>query len=327
MIKYSVSSNNIHTPGGVTMKKVFIDGASGTTGLNIRERLESRDDIEIISADPDKRRDPEERKRLIDAADIVFLCLPDAAADEAAQLAGSSGTVIIDTSTFHRCAPGWTYGFPELTGKDVIKNSKRIANPGCHATGFISSAAPLVRAGIINKDEVLSCFSLTGYSGGGKKMIADYEAENTPEVLASPGIYGLNQSHKHIPEIMKQCGLTYAPVFCPVVAPFRQGMATTISIDMRQSAVKASVSDVAGILKEFYADSRLISVRDSSASFSTVYANEKAGLDSLELIVCGNDDRITVTALFDNLGKGACGSAIQNMNLVLGTDELKGLKI
>lgn len=309
------------------MKKIFIDGASGTTGLNIRERLSSRRDIELLSANPDKRRDISERKRLINSADIVFLCLPDDAAREAVTLVENDSTVIIDTSTAHRCAEGWTYGFPELTGRDKIKSSKRIANPGCHATGFISSAAPLVRAGIIDPESVLSCFSLTGYSGGGKKMIADYESDNAPATLSSPGIYALGQSHKHIPEIKKQCMLSFAPVFCPIVANFKQGMAATITLGSQQLKYNATKNDIVAALESFYSDSPLVSVRAQDAEFTTIYANEKAGLDSLELIVCGNDARITVTALFDNLGKGACGSAIQNMNIVLSADETEGLKI
>lgn len=306
------------------MKKVFIDGAAGTTGLNIHARLAKRNDVEVIEIDEDKRKDISERKRLMNMADVVFLCLPDDAAREAVTLIENETTCVIDTSTAHRCADGWTYGFPELTGIEKIKNSKRIANPGCHATGFISSVAPLVKLGIIDPGETLSCFSLTGYSGGGKKMIAQYESDGKTKFQSSPGIYSLSQEHKHLPEMQKMCALDKKPVFCPVVDDYLEGMATTVTLLGNENRTADSVRQA---LSEFYNDSKLISVKSKDDTPPTIYANEKAGLDSLEIIVCGNDERITVTALFDNLGKGACGSAIENMNIVLGLGETTGLII
>ena len=306
------------------MKKVFIDGAAGTTGLNIRARLAKRNDVEVIEIDEDKRKDISERKRLMNAADVVFLCLPDDAAREAVTLIENESTCVIDTSTAHRCADGWTYGFPELTGTEKITNSKRIAHPGCHATGFIGSVAPLVKLGIIDPGETLSCFSLTGYSGGGKKMIAQYESDGKTEFQSSPGIYSLSQEHKHLPEMQKMCALDKKPVFSPVVDDYLEGMATTVTVDGNENRTADSVRQA---LSDFYKDSKLISVREKGDTPSTIYANEKAGLDSLEIIVCGNDERITITALFDNLGKGACGSAIENMNIVLGLGETTGLII
>lgn len=306
------------------MKKVFIDGAAGTTGLNIHARLAKRNDVEVIEIDEDKRKNISERKRLMNMADVVFLCLPDDAAREAVTLIENETTCVIDTSTAHRCADGWTYGFPELTGIEKIKNSKRIANPGCHATGFISSVAPLVKLGIIDPGETLSCFSLTGYSGGGKKMIAQYESDGKTKFQSSPGIYSLPQEHKHLPEMQKMCALDKKPVFCPVVDDYLEGMATTVTLLGNENRTADSVRQA---LSEFYKDNKLISVKSKDDTPPTIYANEKAGLDSLEIIVCGNDERITVTALFDNLGKGACGSAIENMNIVLGLGETTGLII
>lgn len=306
------------------MKKIFIDGASGTTGLSIRERLSMRNDVEIIEIDENKHRDVSERKRLMNAADVVFLCLPDAAAVESAGLIENEAACVIDTSTAHRCSDGWTYGFPELVGYDAVKNSKRIANPGCHATGFICSVSPLVKLGIISEDETLTCFSLTGYSGGGKKMIAQYESDGKTQFQSSPGIYSLSQEHKHLPEMQKMCSLRHKPVFCPVVDDYFKGMATTVSLAGNKNRTADSVRDA---LCGFYSESKLISVRSRDETPASIYANEKAGLDSLEIIVCGNDERITVTALFDNLGKGACGSAIENMNIVLGLGETTGLNI
>lgn len=315
---------NYSTKGDAVMKKIFIDGAAGTTGLNIRERLKKRNDVEIIEIDENKRKDVSEKKRLMNMSDVVFLCLPDSAAVESVGLIENETTCIIDTSTAHRCSDDWTYGFPELTGLDTIRNSKRIANPGCHATGFICSVSPLVKLGIIDPGEKLACFSLTGYSGGGKKMIAQYESDEKTSFMSSPGIYSLSQEHKHLPEMRKMCSLEHKPIFCPIVDDYLKGMATTVALDSNENRTADSVRQA---LSEFYKDSKLISVRSKDETPSTIYANEKAGLDSLEIIVCGNDERITITALFDNLGKGACGSAIENMNIVLGLDETTGLNI
>ena len=307
--------------------KVYIDGQSGTTGLQIFDRIGSRDDLELLRIDEDKRHDLDERRRFINAADIVFLCLPDEGAREAVSLVENPDTCIIDASTAHRTADGWTYGFPELSAdqRSAIAASKRIANPGCHATGFISVTAPLVAAGIIPVDYPLTCYSLTGYSGGGKRMIADYEAAERPERLDAPGIYGLSLAHKHLPEMQKACGLAEAPVFMPVVDDYYKGMATSIMLHNRLLAGRPSAEDIRDCLAEHYAGQRFVSVLPFGANEPVLYANELAGTNELRIVVCGNTERTSVTALFDNLGKGASGAAVQNMNIVLGIDEATGL--
>ena len=299
--------------------KIYIDGQEGTTGLQIYERLGARDDIELLLIDPDKRKEAAERKKFLNAADLVFLCLPDAAAIEAVSLIDNPKVKVIDASTAHRVNPDWAYGFSELSAehKAAILTSHRVANPGCHATGFISAVYPLVQAGLIGKDTFLTCFSLTGYSGGGKKMIAQYEGDKT-EALCAPRIYGLTQSHKHLPEMQKICGLEATPAFCPIVDDYYKGMATTIALEQSTDTVFAA-------LAQHYAASRLVSVEMGSEGM--IAANTMAGKDTLKLIVCGNDGRCTVTALFDNLGKGASGAAVQNMNLMLGFDETTGLNL
>ena len=307
--------------------KVYIDGQSGTTGLQIFDRIGSRDDLELLRIDEDKRHDLDERRRFINAADIVFLCLPDDGAREAVSLVENPDTCIIDASTAHRTADGWTYGFPELSAhqRAAIAASKRIANPGCHATGFISVTAPLVAAGVIPADYPLTCYSLTGYSGGGKRMIADYEAADRPESLDAPGIYGLSLAHKHLPEMQKVCGLVEAPVFMPVVDDYYKGMATSIMLHNRLLAGRPSAEDIRDCLAEHYAGQRFVSVLPFGANGPVLYANELAGTNELRIVVCGDAERTSVTALFDNLGKGASGAAVQNMNIVLGIDEATGL--
>ncbi len=301
---------------------IYIDGQEGTTGLQIYERLGAREDIQLLRIDPDKRHDTDERRKLINAADLVFLCLPDAAAIEAVSLVENPNTRIIDASTAHRTDPDWDYGFAELSAahRTAIQSSRRVANPGCHATGFISSVYPLVRAGIIAPEQFLTCFSLTGYSGGGKKMIAQYEGKDRPEGFYSPRIYGLNQSHKHLPEMQKICGLTAAPAFSPIVDDYYKGMATTVALPTAAEAVHAALS-------AHYAGAKLVTVAPLGWSESMIAANTSAGRDVLTLIVNGNEERCTVTALFDNLGKGASGAAVQNMNLMLGFDEATGLNL
>ena len=308
--------------------KVYIDGKEGTTGLQIYDRLAAREDLELLLIDEDKRKDPVERKRLMDEADIVFLCLPDAAAIEAVSLIESPTTRVIDASTAHRTNPEWDYGFPELSEKrrEAIKTSKRVANPGCHATGFISIVYPLVAMGILPEETALSCFSLTGYSGGGKKMIAQYEDEDKAPELYAPCPYGMGQSHKHLPEMKAVCGLAVNPVFTPIVDDYYKGMATTVPFHMSQLTGVSSVEEVRQKLQEHYAGAKLVQVAET-ADLAKVYANAKAGQDSLQLIVAGNDEQFTVTALFDNLGKGASGAAVQNMNLMLGLDETTGLSL
>ena len=308
--------------------KVYIDGQSGTTGLQIFDRIGARTDLELLRIDEDKRHDKVERKKFLNAADIVFLCLPDEGAREAVSLIDNPDVRVIDASTAHRTADDWTYGFPELSTdqRAAIAKSKRVANPGCHATGFISCAAPLVRMGIVPADYPFTCFSLTGYSGGGKKMIADYEAPDRAQALNAPGIYGLTLKHKHIPEMQKAAGLTCPPVFLPVVDDYYKGMATTIMLHNRLLPGAPSAQEICARLRDYYRDAHFVTVLPFEASRPTVYAAELAGTNHLRIIVCGHEDQTSVTALFDNLGKGASGAAVQNMNIMLGIDEATGLE-
>lgn len=305
------------------MTKVFIDGSAGTTGLRIRERLSARPDLSLITLPEELRKDPSARADALNTADVAFLCLPDAAAVEAVSLLGSDSTVIIDTSTAHRTAEGWAYGFPELTGqREKIAASKRIANPGCHASGFIALVAPLIEAGILKSDVRLSCFSLTGYSGGGKKMIADYTADGRDPLLDAPRQYGLSQTHKHLPEMAKVCGLQYLPVFCPIVAPYYAGMEVTVPLTPAETG--ASMDQIRDVYREYYR-SGMVFFRDDADESGFLSAGSMAGRDDMEISVFGQEDRILLVSRFDNLGKGASGAAIQNMNLVLGLDEATGL--
>ena len=309
--------------------KVYIDGKEGTTGLQIYDRLAARDDIDLLLIDEDKRKDTDERKKLLNAADIVFLCLPDAAAVEAVGLVENPDTRIIDASTAHRTAPGWVYGFPELKPgqRETIVASKRVANPGCHATGFISVTAPLVELGLLPKDADLSCFSLTGYSGGGKKMIAQYEAEDRDAALSAPCPYGLGQGHKHLPEMQKICGLAKAPVFVPIVDDYYKGMATTVTLHRSQLRAVPSLHALWRAYADYYAGQAMVHVDPDPAESpaAKLYANAMAGRNDLRIVVAGSDEAFTVTALFDNLGKGASGAAVQNMNILLGLPETTGL--
>ena len=307
------------------MAKVFIDGSAGTTGLRIYERLAERKDLEMISLSEQYRKDPAARRDALNTADIAFLCLPDAAAIEAVSLADDPNTVIIDTSTAHRTAQGWTYGFPELAGqKEKIAASKRIANPGCHASGFISLVAPLTACGIVPTDALLSCFSLTGYSGGGKKMIADYEDESRKGALAAPRTYGLTQQHKHLPEMAKLSGLTKAPIFSPIVSSYYAGMEVVVSLFAEQ--LSGSTADIVNAYKDYY-HGPIVNFASGNDEGGFLSGGAYAGRDDMEISVFGNEERITLVSRFDNLGKGASGAAIQNMNIVLGVDETKGLVI
>ena len=312
------------------MKKpvVYIDGKEGTTGLQIYDRLAAREDIDLLLIDEDKRKDTFERKRLMDMADIVFLCLPDTAAVEAVSLIESPTTRVIDASTAHRTNPAWAYGFPELSAahREAIQTSKRVANPGCHATGFISIVYPLVAMGILPEDALLSAFSLTGYSGGGKKMIAQYESEDKATELFAPCPYGMGQSHKHLPEMQTICGLDCKPVFSPIVDDYYKGMATTVPLHMAQLQGVSTLQEVRQKLADYYAGSTMVQVPENTDT-AKVYANAVAGKDTLTLIVAGNDQQFTITALFDNLGKGASGAAVQNMNIMLELDETTGLSL
>ena len=306
------------------MTKVFIDGSAGTTGLRIYERLGNRPDLELMILPDELRKDPGARADMIHAADVAFLCLPDAAAKEAVALAGDADTAIIDTSTAHRTNPDWTYGFPELVGKDVVAASKRIANPGCHASGFVALVAPLVKQGLLKADANLSCFSLTGYSGGGKNMIADYESPERSPLLKGPRQYGLTQVHKHLPEMVKLCGLQNAPAFCPVVGDFYSGMEVTVPLFAAD--LKGGVEDIKNLYKNYYA-SGLVKFTDATDPDGMLSAAAFSGRDDMTVSVYGNDDRIILVSRFDNLGKGASGAAIQNMNIILGIDESTGLNV
>ena len=307
------------------MKRVFIDGSAGTTGLRIRERLSSRADLELVVLPDEVRKDVSARRDALNSCDVAFLCLPDAAAIEAVSLVENPNTVIIDTSTAHRTSDGWEYGFPELAGRrEAIAKSKRIANPGCHASGFIALVEPLVRAGIVARDEKLSAFSLTGYSGGGKKMIAEYGELGTGngerDLLAGGRQYALGQSHKHLPEMVKVCGLDAAPCFSPIVVPHYSGMEVTVPLfDRDLAAIKACYRD--------NYRSGLVGFADDPAAAEGGFLSSAglSGRDTLEVSAHGNGERVVLVARFDNLGKGASGAAIQNMNLVLGCAEDEGL--
>ena len=308
--------------------KVYIDGQAGTTGLQIYERIGMREDLTLLRIDEDKRHDLSERKKFLNMADIVFLCLPDAGAIEAVSLIENPDVRVIDASTAHRTSDEWTYGFPELSREQraAIAASRRVANPGCHATGLISSVAPLVRMGILPKDYPVTCYSLTGYSGGGKKMIAQYEAEGREEKLSAPGIYGLTLKHKHIPEMQKVTGLACPPVFMPVVDDYYKGMATSIMLQNRLLNGQPTAEEICARLSEYYADEHFVTVMPYDPKQGTLYANALAGTNHLQLVVCGYEEQTTVTALFDNLGKGASGAAVQNMNIMLGLPETMGLE-
>ncbi len=307
------------------MTKIFIDGSAGTTGLRIYERLADRSELEMIRLPEELRKDATARADALAAADIAFLCLPDAAAVEAVSLAGDIDTVIIDTSTAHRCAPGWTYGFPELPGKRAeIAASKRIANPGCHASGFIALIAPLTAAGILPADALLSCHSLTGYSGGGKSMIAEYQSADRSPLLSAPRQYGLTQQHKHLAEMIHQSGLVRTPMFCPIVADFYSGMEVTVPLDASQ--ICGCAEDIRQVYRSAYRDG-FVRYKEDSEEGGFLSAAYYAGRDDMEIRVCGNGERILLVARYDNLGKGASGAAIQNMNIVLGCEEAAGLVI
>ena len=312
------------------MKKVFIDGSAGTTGLRIRERLAAREDIRLITLSEELRKDTEARRQALNGCDVAFLCLPDAAAVEAVQLVENPETVVIDTSTAHRVSEGWEYGFPELEGRRArIAAAKRIANPGCHASGFIALVEPLVRRRLITVNAQLTCFSLTGYSGGGKKMIADYESAGT-QLHIGGRQYALGQRHKHLPEMAKVCGLVNEPCFSPVVVPHLSGMEVTVPLfasQFREPGV--TLERVRDVYRNYYAGGGLVRFADDPAAAEGGFLSSAAlaGRDGMEISVYGTDARMVLVSRFDNLGKGASGAAIQNMNLVLGVAENEGLRI
>lgn len=306
------------------MQKVFIDGSAGTTGLRIYERLSKRSDIQLIALSEELRKDPDARREALNSADIAFLCLPDSAAIEAVSFVVNKNTAIIDTSTAHRTADGWEYGFAELSGRrERIAASKRIANPGCHASGFVSLVEPLTEAGIIPPEAMLSCFSITGYSGGGKKMIAQYEDEDREISLSSPAMYANGQNHKHLPEMSKICGLINLPVFCPIVSDFYSGMQVTVPLHKDQ--IRGTAEDIKSFYRDYYKNGLVKYVENDNST--SLYSNGFSMKDSMEITVCGNDDRILLVSKFDNLGKGASGAAIQNMNIIMGVPDETGLDI
>lgn len=300
--------------------KIFVDGGAGTTGLEIVERLKKRDDVSLITLSEENRKSDSARKEALNSADLVFLCLPDDAAVSAVSMIENPSVKVIDASTAHRTKGGWVYGFPEINGLEKeIKKSKRVANPGCHASGFNALIAPLIGENLLSKNANLTCFSLTGYSGGGKKMIAEYEGEK-PLSYEAPRQYGLTQNHKHLPEMQKVCGLEVAPVFCPIVADFKRGMQVTVPLFKNQ--INASVNDLKDFYKKYYTG-KVVKFVDSGESF--ISACSLAGSDGMQISVFGNEDRILLVSTFDNLGKGASGAAIENMNIMLGEDHCKGL--
>lgn len=306
------------------MIKVFIDGSHGTTGLRLKSRLEKRDDIKLIGPGEEKRKDKEARREAINESDITFLCLPDDASRESVSLLENNSTVIFDTSTAFRTDPSWAYGFPELSEKHLkkIKSSKKIAVPGCHASGFISIVYPLVEAGIMPKDYPCVCHSMTGYSGGGKKMISQYENGKT-EDLFSPRQYGLNQNHKHLKEMKYVTGLDNEPIFTPIVDDYYSGMATSVPV-FSSLCSGATKKQIHSCLAEKYKDSGIITVLPVDGgddNINIIASNILSGKDSMEILVSGNDDRIFITSIFDNLGKGASGAAVECMNISVGLDE------
>ncbi|MBQ9742781.1 MAG: N-acetyl-gamma-glutamyl-phosphate reductase [Ruminococcus sp.] len=310
------------------MIKVFIDGKAGTTGLKIFDRLSQRSDLEILTLEESLRKDSAARKEMLNKADIAFLCLPDAAAREAVSLIDNPDTVVIDTSTAHRTNPDWAYGFPELSDDfyNKVRISKRIAVPGCHASGFIALIYPLVSAGIISPDTLLCAFSITGYSGGGKQMIADYEDENRQQALSSPRQYGVAQMHKHIPEMTAITGISMSPVFSPVVADFYSGMQVTVPLHSSMLLAGNTIENIKEAYRTKYADSlvRFVEKMDESGFISS---NELTGYDNMQITVEGNEDRILLIARYDNLGKGASGAAVECMNIALGLDKTTSLVI
>ena len=303
------------------MFKVFIDGSAGTTGLRIREMLERRTDVSLIALPESLRKDADARKEAINASDVTFLCLPDDAAREAVTLVENPHTVVIDASTAHRTAEGWAYGFPELSAEHraAIAHGKRIANPGCYASGFIALVYPLVEAGVVAPDYPFVCHAVSGYSGAGKKGIAEYEAENRSPLLDTPRLYALTLSHKHLPEMRAVCGLTRTPVFNPYICDYECGMTVNVPLFSDLLNKRMGAADVKKLLAEHYAGSAFLSVGEEESGY--ISANTLNHTNRMQLLVNGNEERILLTARFDNLGKGASGAAIQNMNVALGLDE------
>lgn len=311
------------------MKKVFIDGKDGTTGLKIFKRFENRNDIELLLIDSDKRKDVKERARLINESDITFLCLPDAASIEAVSLVENSNTKIIDTSTAHRTLSDWAYGFAELSRehREKIESSNRIAVPGCYASGFNSIVYPLVHSGFIDKDYDIVCYALSGYTGAGKKGIAQYEDSSRDAELDSPRLYALTQEHKHLKEIKAISGLSKKPIFSPIICDYPQGMVVSVPLYTDRMSKKYTIQDIYEMFAEHYGNSDIVKVRRPGYTQGMIGSNQFANRDDMEIEINGNEDRILITSRFDNLGKGASGAAIQCMNIAMGIDEKTGLNI
>lgn len=309
------------------MKKIFIDGSVGTTGLRIHERLSGRADVELMLLPEEKRKDPEARREALNSCDIAFLCLPDAAAIEAVEMIDNPNVTVIDASTAHRTLPGWCYGFPELSEDrlESLKQAKRIAVPGCHASGFISLVYPLLEAGFLSADQKLTCHSITGYSGGGKKMIADYEAEELDILLGAPRQYGLTQQHKHLKEMKAISGLSEAPIFCPIVSNFYSGMMVTVPI-FASDLQKGSIEDIRQLYREKY-QGPIVRYEEHADEAGFLSAHAMTQKDSMVVTVEGNEERILLIAVYDNLGKGASGAAVECMNYVMGVDPTTGLEL
>lgn len=305
--------------------KVYIDGQAGTTGLQLRHKLEQHPEIELLLIPEELRKEEATRKKFMNEAEVVFLCLPDDAAKKAVTLVENPNTCIIDASTAHRVDPAWVYGFPELSPahREKIRQAKRIANPGCHATGFIVAVYPLIQMGIIDTAYPLTAHSLTGYSGGGKAMIAEYEAADRSFLLDSPRQYGLGQQHKHLPEMQQVTGIQHPPIFCPIVGDYYSGMATCIPLHAALFQKKVTKGELLALLQAYYQEAKLISVGTEETNF--LASNPMRDTNALKLYLEGNDERMTLISVFDNLGKGASGAAVQNMNIVLGLDETIGL--
>ncbi len=309
------------------MTKIYIDGQEGTTGLKILERFKGRNDIELLRIDENKRKDNDERRRMINSSDFTFLCLPDAAAREAVAMADDN-VRIIDASTAHRTNPDWAYGFPEL-GKDFrekIVKSNRVAVPGCYASGFASMVYPLVKLGIMPADYPVSAHAVSGYSGAGKKAIAVYESADRPTDFDSPRQYALTQQHKHLPEMQKICGLKYAPSFNPLICDFFSGMVVSLPLHTRLLTKKYGADDIRKALAEYYANSFFVKVMpDGEPKDGFIGSNNLSGTNNMEIFVNGNDERLIIYSRLDNLGKGASGAAVQCLNIMMGIDEKTGL--
>ena len=311
--------------------KIFIDGREGTTGLRIVSRFAQRDDVEWISIPEEKRKDPKTRSDCINASDYTFLCLPDAAAKEAVGLVRNDHVRIIDASTAHRTAPGWAYGFPELSKEHrrQIALSNRVAVPGCYASGFAACVYPLVTSGVITPDYPVCCHAVSGYSGAGKKAIAVYEGAGRPLSYDSPRQYALSQTHKHLPEMKAVSGLMYEPVFTPIVDDYYSGMVVTVPLHKRLLNKRMTIRDIHALLSAYYAETNFVKVQpimgEGVLEDGFLAAHTLAGTDGMRVFVYGNDERIIVSAQLDNLGKGASGAAIQCMNIMMGIDETTGL--